>query len=651
MDKMTRQELIDYILEKQAGSYDAYNTNNYYKNRAAEKYMDSQYGRPKLDTNFFLKGGPKTVSETKRPQKVKNELVVAQPNFQTKGGPKTVHETKRPPKSPKNELVTVQPNFQTKGDPYFEFKSSGKRKRKPIDVRYTDASGVKAGSRVGSAVGKFRNIDKSSLKKALKIGGASGILAASAYAAGKAANGRKSQGDDYERTASYLLDEMYMEKIAGSYDAYNVNNYNTDEVAKQYMNSQYGKVKKDPNFILKGGPKTVHETKRPPKSPKNELVTVQPNTNAGKEAGRFKKITNKVKGVNVKSALKSAGRAGIIGTAAAAGAYAVGKAAGRNEVAGQDYERTATLLGDTCMEKQAIAFSGKKLKNIEAPTRDEKKKTKEFRRGLSPEDKEKFKTLAKKERDKKYSNKDLAKDGLGNAAVYLGAGALAGHSGKKATKVLLEEANLKKALKLGAGGTAAALAGGAIGFSGTTAAAIKRNRARRYGEREAARKMLVERQQNKEASMLLDGLYKEATLGLGGISTAASRVGGGASGLSNAVNAAASPFAKATVRDMSAAMPKTPATTPSINPPGGVGTTTANVKPVAATTPTNVTTTSSEAATAASKQAEEVIDSFEKSLEKCASEWFGEDLQPKDSEYMANKRLYVDLFNSPNIQW
>ena len=620
MDKMTRQELIDYILEKQAGSYDAYNTNNYYKNRAAEKYMDSQYGRPKLDTNFFLKGGPKTVSETKRPQKVKNEL------------------------------VTVQPNFQTKGDPYFEFKSSGKRKRKPIDVRYTDASGAKAGSRVGSAVSKFRNIDKSSLKKALKIGGASGILAASAYAAGKAANGRKSQGDDYERTASYLLDEMYMEKIAGSYDAYNVNNYNTDEVAKQYMNSQYGKVKKDPNFILKGGPKTVHETKRPPKSPKNELVTVQPNTNAGKEAGRFKKITNKVKGVNVKSALKSAGRAGIVGTAAAAGAYAVGKAAGRNEVAGQDYERTATLLGDTCMEKQAIAFSGKKLKNIEAPTRDEKKKTKEFRRGLSPEDKEKFKTLAKKERDKKYSNKDLAKDGLGNAAVYLGAGALAGHSGKKATKVLLEEANLKKALKLGAGGTAAALAGGAIGFSGTTAAAIKRNRARRYGEREAARKMLVERQQNKEASMLLDGLYKEATLGLGGISTAASRVGGGASGLSNAVNAA-SPFAKATVRDMSAAMPKTPATTPSINPPGGVGTTTANVKPVAATTPTNVTTTSSEAATAASKQAEEVIDSFEKSLEKCASEWFGEDLQPKDSEYMANKRLYVDLFNSPNIQW
>lgn len=149
----------------------------------------------------------------------------------------------------------------------------------------------------------------------------------------------------------------------------------------------------------------------------------------------------------------------------------------------------------------------------------------------------------------------------------------------------------------------------------------------------------------RTASEFLDGLYKQATLGLGGV---ASKVSAGVSGLSNAVNAA-SPFAKATVRDAAAAMPKTPATTPSINPPGGVGTTTANIKPVAASAPTDVTTTSSVGS--ASKQADELIDTFEKSLQKCASEWFGEELQPKDSEYMANKRLYVDLFNSPNIQW
>lgn len=303
-----------------------------------------------------------------------------------------------------------------------------------------------------------------------------------------------------------------LEKQAGSYDVYNTDNYSKDDVAKEYMKSQYGKVKEPKstvNFEMKGGPKTVHETKRPPKQ---EVVVAQPNFRTKgdpyfsfssksskkgpkvvnvkyiegptKSTSRFKNFKN-----NIKPVLKSAGRAGIVGIAAGTGAYLVGKNAGRNEnqQQQQDYERTA--------------------------------------------------------------------------------------------------------------------------------------------------------------SEFLDGLYKEATLGLGGV---ASKAGAGVSGLSNAVNAA-SPFAKATVRDAAAAMPKTPATTPSINPPGGVGTTTANIKPVAASTPTDVTTTSTIGST--SKQAEEVIDSFEKSLQKCASEWFGEDLQPKDSEYMANKRLYVDLFNSPNIQW
>lgn len=309
---------------------------------------------------------------------------------------------------------------------------------------------------------------------------------------------------------SYIL-----EKQAGSYDAYNTDNYTKSDTAREYMDSQYGKVKKEPkstvNFEMKGGPKTVHETKRPPKQ---EVVVAQPNFRTKgdpyfnfsskssrkgpkvvnvkyvegptKSTSKFKNLKNNIKG-NIKPVLKSAGRAGLIGVAAGTGAYLVGKNAGRNESQQQDYERTA--------------------------------------------------------------------------------------------------------------------------------------------------------------SMLLDGLYKQATLGLGGVASKAST---GVSGLSNAVNAA-SPFAKATVRDAAAAMPKTPATTPSINPPGGVGTTTANIKPVAASTPTDVTTTSSIGST--SKQADELIDTFEKSLQKCASEWFGEELQPKDSEYMANKRLYVDLFNSPNIQW
>lgn len=335
---------------------------------------------------------------------------------------------------------------------------------------------------------------------------------------------------------SYIL-----EKQAGSYDAYNTDNYTKSDTAREYMDSQYGKVKKEPkstvNFEMKGGPKTVHETKRPPKQ---EVVVAQPNFRTKgdpyfnfsskssrkgpkvvnvkyvegptKSTSKFKNLKNNIKG-NIKPVLKSAGRAGLIGVAAGTGAYLVGKNAGRNESQQQDYERTASMLGDICMEKQAM------------------------------------------------------------------------------------------------------------------------------------KKMKTEKNQDKEASILLDGLYKQATLGLGGV---ASKISAGVSGLSNAVNAA-SPFAKATVRDAAAAMPKTPATTPSINPPGGVGTTTANIKPVAASAPTDVTTTSSVGST--SKQADELIDTFEKSLQKCASEWFGEELQPKDSEYMANKRLYVDLFNSPNIQW
>ena len=55
-----------------------------------------------------------------------------------------------------------------------------------------------------------------------------------------------------------------------------------------------------------------------------------------------------------------------------------------------------------------------------------------------------------------------------------------------------------------------------------------------------------------------------------------------------------------------------------------------------------------------SKEANEIINSFAEVLEKTASDFLGlseEELQPKDSEYMANKRLYIDLFNSPNINW
>ena len=482
-----------------------------YKSRPS---MDNQYnGRP----NFQTKGGPKTVSETKRPTKSPKQLPVqAQPNFQTKGGPKTVSETKRPSKPPKQEIVRAQPNFQTKGDPYFKFKSGGSSsKSKPVTMLPAVAEKAEQA------------------KNARKLGraGKAGLAAlgvGTVAAAGKMIHDRHKQQQN-QKSASNILDEMYMEKTAGSYDTYNLNNINTNDTAKQYMDSQYGKVRPDPNFRLEGGPKTVSETKRPPK----QLPALPTSVSDTKTNPNKKKLVN----------------------------------------------------GD-----QTYRFA--------QPGRTNNPNKKKLVNG-----------------DKTYRFPEV-----GRSNETKGLKGLASKLKNVDTKSILKGAG-----KAGIAGVGVGL--GTYGVSKLINANRNKQQQNQYQDYE------------RTASDVLDGLYKQAI-----ISSPS-----GASGLSNAVNAV-SPFAKASLKDATstattAAIPQNPATTPSIVPStipnGGVGTTTPAMK-TTANSPTVSTTT---------KQAEQVIDDFEKALEKCASETFGKELQPKDSEYMANKRLYVDLFNSPNINW
>ena len=476
--------------------------------------MDNQYnGRP----NFQTKGEPKTVSETKRPAKSPKQLPVqAQPNFQTKGGPKTVSETKRPSKPPKQEIVRAQPNFQTKGDPYFKFKSGGSSsKSKPVTMLPAVAEKAEQA------------------KNARKLGraGKAGLAAlgvGTVAAAGKMIHDRHKQQQN-QKSASNILDEMYMEKTAGSYDTYNLNNINTNDTAKQYMDSQYGKVRPDPNFRLEGGPKTVSETKRPPK----QLPALPTSVSDTKTNPNKKKLVN----------------------------------------------------GD-----QTYRFA--------QPGRTNNPNKKKLVNG-----------------DKTYRFPEV-----GRSNETKGLKGLASKLKNVDTKSILKGAG-----KAGIAGVGVGL--GTYGVSKLINANRNKQQQNQYQDYE------------RTASDVLDGLYKQAI-----ISSPS-----GASGLSNAVNAV-SPFAKASLKDATstattAAIPQNPATTPSIVPStipnGGVGTTTPAMK-TTANSPTVSTTT---------KQAEQVIDDFEKALEKCASETFGKELQPKDSEYMANKRLYVDLFNSPNINW
>ena len=244
------------------------------------------------------------------------------------------------------------------------------------------------------------------------------------------------------------------------------------------------------------------------------------------------------------------------------------------------------------MEKQAIAFSGKKIKDIPRTSARDRKEVREYYKSLSPEDKHKFDVGADIGSLKYYDAYDRKRDNIGNTI------------------------------------TTATLIGAPLGWPGVVAAGMKENRAVSRGEYDQMQKM--KKHHKKEASELLDSLYKEASVQ-------------GVSGLANATNAV-SPFAKATLKDASS----TPL--PSLD----TNTDMTNITSLPKTPKTDATEVKNDISSSTSKEANEVINSFTEVLEKTASEFLGlseEELQPKDSEYMANKRLYIDLFNSPNINW
>ena len=244
------------------------------------------------------------------------------------------------------------------------------------------------------------------------------------------------------------------------------------------------------------------------------------------------------------------------------------------------------------MEKQAIAFSGKKIKDIPRTSARDRKEVREYYKSLSPEDKHKFDVGADIGSLKYYDAYDRKRDNIGNTI------------------------------------TTATLIGAPLGWPGVVAAGMKENRAVSRGEYDQMQKM--KKHHKKEASELLDSLYKEASVQ-------------GVSGLANATNAV-SPFAKATLKDASS----TPL--PSLETNSDA----TNITPPPKPPKTDATEVKNDISSSTSKEANEVINSFAEVLEKTASEFLGlseEELQPKDSEYMANKRLYIDLFNSPNINW
>ena len=260
-----------------------------------------------------------------------------------------------------------------------------------------------------------------------------------------------------------------------------------------------------------------------------------------------------------------------------------------DEMLGIKDKKANTFNND--MEKQAIAFSGKKIKDIPKTSRRDKKEVKEYYESLSPEDKHKFDIGADIGSLKYYDAYDRRRDGLGNTI------------------------------------TTATLIGAPLGWPGAVATDIKENRATARGKYDQMQKM--KKRHKKEALEVLDNLYKEASIQ-------------GVSGLANATNAV-SPFAKATLKDVSS----TPL--PSLN----TDTDATNITPPPKPPKTDATEVKNDVSTT-SKEANEIINSFAEVLEKTASDFLGlseEELQPKDSEYMANKRLYIDLFNSPNINW
>ena len=184
------------------------------------------------------------------------------------------------------------------------------------------------------------------------------------------------------------------------------------------------------------------------------------------------------------------------------------------ELRAKDKERKAMnkkafdYIDDLVMEKQAIAFSGKKLRDLDKNPKAQREEVYKYMQNLSPEELNRFNMLANYNRTKKYDRRDTIKDTVGNALIYPAAGITAGVLGNSAMNSAFKGEG-KKALVKGLGGTGVALTGAGLALTGVGATVGKHVRARRNAERDAMRQMKAEKKHKKEAFDLLDEMYME----------------------------------------------------------------------------------------------------------------------------------------------
>ena len=184
------------------------------------------------------------------------------------------------------------------------------------------------------------------------------------------------------------------------------------------------------------------------------------------------------------------------------------------ELRAKDKERKAMnkkafdYIDDLVMEKQAIAFSGKKLRDLDKNPKAQREEVYKYMQNLSPEELNRFNMLANYNRTKKYDRRDTIKDAVGNALIYPAAGITAGVLGNSAMNSAFKGEG-KKALVKGLGGTGVALTGAGLALTGVGATVGKHVRARRNAERDAMRQMKAEKKHKKEAFDLLGEIYME----------------------------------------------------------------------------------------------------------------------------------------------
>ena len=446
------------------------------------------------------------------------------------------------------------PNFELKGKPYSNFSSdSGNKTKRPKKIVKQAPETAKRTKFIKDFALRHPEAMKN-LKKAGKVGAVASAVGLGALGINKAIENHK------QKTAFDMLDDMYMEKIAGgSYDLYNTENYGTSEAAKAHVDNslrdpmkrtskdittspmedalnQYWKTtgRKPPtsstntntnidwqrknfdNRIKRENSESAMSQywksvgREAPKGPTNAKPDVEyikktfgsntnkPEFNISKEdaikqmnrrkaaeKGLGASAVNGVAQETVKDGakngskvlkyLKKGGKFAIPTAIVAGTAYGIGKATSGNKN-NSDMQSYASYLDDAYMEKQAIAFSGIKLRDLDKNKKEDIKETDSYRRSLSPDDKKRFERKSKNIRDTLYDRSDITKDLVGNGAMSI---------------IPIPPVAL-------------------AGWTGLAATGGKYLRSKRNAEREAMRQMEAERN-SKQAYETSDDMYREAS--------------------------------------------------------------------------------------------------------------------------------------------